>query len=244
MDEADLLSYLYMAKWVFLVFQVFFVLLAVVFSNLASVKQQLAQEKFLLVTAHPDDESMFFFPFINSFVKTNEVSLLCLSTGNADGLGKVRTTELEKASKHLGLTRLTVIDDPLLQDGMQTQWDTDRIQALVLEEVAKYNYTSIVTFDKHGVSSHSNHIAIHTALRNAPLHVNRFQLKSTSLVRKYLGLLDLPFSAVSAFTVVNLSPVATWRAMAVHRSQFVWYRRLFVVCSRYGYLNTLERLRD
>ncbi|CAM9310224.1 unnamed protein product [Sphacelaria rigidula] len=30
--------------------------------------------------------------------------------------------------------------------------------------------------------------------------------------------------------------------MAAHRSQFVWYRRLFVFFSRYAYVNTFKRI--
>ena len=33
-----------------------------------------------------------------------------------------------------------------------------------------------------------------------------------------------------------------WCAMARHASQFVWYRRLFVVFSSYTYCNTLRRI--
>ena len=39
-------------------------------------------ERILLVTAHPDDEAMFFSPFLLSSSSTaQEISLLCLSTG-------------------------------------------------------------------------------------------------------------------------------------------------------------------
>mmetsp|Transcript_3507 Transcript_3507/g.7278 ORF Transcript_3507/g.7278 Transcript_3507/m.7278 type:complete len:246 (-) Transcript_3507:853-1590(-) len=241
-QDGDWVSWLYMTKWFFLAFQICFVFLVLLFSKLADVKRQLASEKFLIVTAHPDDEVMFFFPFISSFVKTNEVGLLCLSTGDADGLGRVRSIELEKASKFLGLSRHSIADDPLLRDGMRTQWDISRIRTLVKEELTKHNYTSIVTFDQHGVSSHPNHIAIHSAIKGLDAEVNKFQLISTNIVRKYIGILDLPFSVLNPIPVLNFSPVATWSAMSVHWSQFVWYRRLFVVFSRYGYLNTLERL--
>ena len=37
-------------------------------------------------------------------------------------------------------------------------------------------------------------------------------------------------------------PALNWRAMASHTSQFVWYRRLFVVFSCYTYVNTLKRI--
>ena len=30
--------------------------------------------------------------------------------------------------------------------------------------------------------------------------------------------------------------------MSLHRSQWVWYRKLFVVFSRYAYVNSLRRL--
>ena len=53
------------------------------------------------MTAHPDDESMFFLPFIKSSISSSTLDLLCLSIGDADGLGKIRVKELEKASSFL-----------------------------------------------------------------------------------------------------------------------------------------------
>jgi hypothetical protein len=38
------------------------------------------------------------------------------------------------------------------------------------------------------------------------------------------------------------APAASWRAMAAHASQFVWYRRLFVLFSRCTWLNVLSPL--
>jgi hypothetical protein len=32
-------------------------------------------------------------------------------------------------------------------------------------------------------------------------------------------------------------PTLVWRAMKAHYSQFVWYRKLFVMFSRYSYVN-------
>lgn len=42
--------------------------------------------------------------------------------------------------------------------------------------------------------------------------------------------------------VATLSPLNAWQAMAIHHSQFVWYRKLFVIFSRYAYMNTLFKL--
>jgi N-acetylglucosaminylphosphatidylinositol deacetylase len=65
------------------------------------------------VTAHPDDESLFFAPTLTSLlshkrkldkdVLSAEVYLLCLSTGNADGLGKTRQREMAHALDVLGI---------------------------------------------------------------------------------------------------------------------------------------------
>jgi N-acetylglucosaminylphosphatidylinositol deacetylase len=39
-------------------------------------------------------------------------------------------------------------------------------------------------------------------------------------------------------------PRMNWRAMAAHESQFVWYRRLFVVFSCYTYVNKLRPINN
>jgi N-acetylglucosaminylphosphatidylinositol deacetylase len=78
----------------------------------------------LLVTAHPDDESLFFAPTLTSLlshkrkldkdVLSAEVYLLCLSTGNADGLGKTRQREMVHALDVLGIEegKRWIVDSP------------------------------------------------------------------------------------------------------------------------------------
>ena len=95
-----------------------------------------------------------------------------------------------------------------------------------------------------------------------------YSLVSLGLLRKYLGLADGLFfwldewransaqkqqqssrSATppppppAALTLVwCLAPGVNHAAMSAHASQFVWYRRLFVLFSRYSYFNTLQRI--
>lgn len=59
----------------------------------------------LIVIAHPDDECMFFGPTITSLrtLTKSKVHVLCLSTGNADGLGTLRKKELVKSCQILGV---------------------------------------------------------------------------------------------------------------------------------------------
>jgi len=61
----------------------------------------------LLVTAHPDDEAMFFAPTILRLTPRRDVSFfhVCLSNGNADGLGSTRKTELGYSLDILGVSR-------------------------------------------------------------------------------------------------------------------------------------------
>lgn len=68
--------------------------------------------KVLLITAHPDDECMFFTPTIVNFIsKGIEIDLLCLSTGNFDGIGMQRKGELIKSAKVLGISKVFIIED-------------------------------------------------------------------------------------------------------------------------------------
>ncbi|CAH9108363.1 unnamed protein product [Cuscuta europaea] len=66
----------------------------------------LMKKKILLVIAHPDDESMFFTPTINYLMsKGHDLRILCISTGNADGLGNTRKQELYWAATTLNVIR-------------------------------------------------------------------------------------------------------------------------------------------
>ena len=75
----------------------------------------------LLLTAHPDDECMFFAPTLLALQEATSASQpaprlhsLCLSVGNADGLGDVRRHELARSLDVLGIGegRRWVVDHP------------------------------------------------------------------------------------------------------------------------------------
>jgi hypothetical protein len=78
-------------------------------------QESFAPDKLLLLTAHPDDECMFFAPTLLSLTSSDaEVYSLCLSSGNADGLGDVRKNELEGSLDVLGVKegRRWIVDHP------------------------------------------------------------------------------------------------------------------------------------
>lgn len=120
----------------------------------ASVEANGVRKQALLVTAHPDDESMFFLPLLHSLADHSshptddskwDVHLLCLSRGNFDGLGEIRAKELVACAKFLGLQedRVHVLEDDQLQDGMQTQWDAGHIAQIVLEFIEKHRINAV-----------------------------------------------------------------------------------------------------
>ncbi|KAG2429017.1 hypothetical protein HXX76_011259 [Chlamydomonas incerta] len=121
----------------------------------------------LLVVAHPDDESLFFSNYINAATCAGvRVHVLCLSTGNADGLGKVREKELLRACDLLQIARdrVTILDEPRLQDGFH-DWDAAAVAAAVTRAVQALQPDELVTFDAGGVSGHPNHASIFRAVR-------------------------------------------------------------------------------
>ena len=88
------------------------------------------------MTSHPDDESMFFGPMLLCRDYHQEVHLLCLSNGDADGLGAVRTKELEAAVEHLGVPAKNVrtLDRPELRDGMDELWPAEALPGVPHEK--------------------------------------------------------------------------------------------------------------
>ncbi|PSC68734.1 N-acetylglucosaminyl-phosphatidylinositol de-N-acetylase [Micractinium conductrix] len=211
---------------------------------------------------------MFFSPLVLHLTAVQEtrVALLCLSTGNADGLGQLRSRELLHACMWLGIDRddVMLVDDPRLQDGMHQRWAAAAVAEQVAEAVRRFQPGRVYTFDAGGVSGHPNHAATaagvlqwwadtptSSSLSGLP---QLWQLQTVGLPCKYAGPLDVPLSWAStllrrrwrgqqAALCLNLRrPRRAWRALLAHSSQMVWYRRLWLLLSRYMYVNTLVRL--
>jgi N-acetylglucosaminylphosphatidylinositol deacetylase len=261
----------------------------------------------VLVIAHPDDESMFFLPFLlyhlsqrqKEIETTTTIWILCLTTGNYDGLGPIRTGELYRtAREYLGVDKIIQIDDANILDHPTQKWSIPYVAKILHESIAStmsknhsdsYSNVQIVTFDEYGVSGHINHIDTHAACRflfentneqtHPKLHDNMSLWVLESIrnpILKYLPIWDwfqiflsflfavLGFSDRSSgcpcFTTSRTSvsermqqqqpeeefrifrPWVNWRAMQSHYSQFVWYRKLSVLASRYTYWNRYQRI--
>jgi len=239
----------------------------------------------VLVTAHPDDESLFFLPTLTALRSTGAtIWVLCLTTGDYDGLGACRSRELHHACLSiLGLSKVILLDEPtLFPDHSSKAWPIEatakRIQAALEQEFQKekgskqWKAVDLITFDQGGVSNHVNHRDTFFAVRylfqqqqesllppigdvwtletiNNPLCKYIPVYEWTLLLLYWLG---LPATAVAHSAATDREdtvrvyrmhqPVLNWKAMAAHQSQFVWYRRLFVVFSCYTYHNRLRKI--
>ena len=221
-----------------------------------------ASSRIGLVIAHPDDECMFFTPILTHLVVSGwQVHLLCLSSGNADGLDRIRTKELDASAKLLGVSSVTLIDDEQeLADGMHQDWKAGVIQRHVRAFVKDKQLSTLLTFDNYGISGHPNHISTYHGVRAFLSTQHRdgvvgYELMSTPIWRKYAGILDAVLSLVEERMMAMFSPASerihfvsllqpglVYQCMVAHASQFVWYRRLFIVFSRYTYVNTVRQV--
>ena len=227
----------------------------------------------VFITAHPDDEVMFFVPTIVSL--PNPKWILCLSNGNFDGLGKEREMELHRASELLGFDKIICLDHPALQDGPTVVWSKYDVTRVLKQYLTMDRTIHLITFDEGGVSGHFNHQCTYRGVQQflyeqrrngTQQQIHGWKLETiTNPVMKYFPivhwcwfigtwLVSVTSQQPTLPRCVSLRPLETfvettsykpllnWKCMAAHNTQFVWYRRLFVIFSIYTYFNRLERM--
>jgi len=114
----------------------------------------------LLLTAHPDDEVMFFAPTILSLRKYGfDVHILCLSSGNFDGLGAVREKELERSGLWLGISKEKIFIGNF-EDNPDELWDAAMVAMSLKRLNDVHKFSAVFTFDAFGVSGHKNHVSL------------------------------------------------------------------------------------
>ncbi|ALC47316.1 CG4433 [Drosophila busckii] len=209
----------------------------------------------LLVTAHPDDECMFFGPLIYSLVQRADcqVYVLCLSNGNFEQQAQLRREELFRACKRLGVVESNVIlvNATNLPDDPNVEWRPDAVAGLILHTVESLDIQAIFTFDRDGVSSHPNHCAVYYAAASLclanllPKACKFYTLDSINLARKYLSVFDLLCTCFMSthWCILSWKEAAIVRgAMLEHQSQMKWFRWLYIYTSRYMYINSMREV--
>lgn len=186
----------------------------------------------LFVTAHPDDECMFFTPTIHAMRESSKLYLLVLSNGGYDGLGKEREKEMCLAAKHMGFVDYEVVDDKLIPDGPGKPgqkpneiWDVEVVKKHIENYVKDkkkdgINIETIVTFDDGGVSWHPNHIATHMGCikyyKSDQYSGDMYILETVQMFRKYNCFLDIFLSQKDRVNYYLSSPYHAITALAIH----------------------------
>lgn len=120
------------------------------------------------MTAHPDDEAMFFAPTILGLARLrHQLFLLCFSAGNYYNQGEIRKKELLQSCDVLGIppSNVMIIENRDFPDDPDVHWDPERAGDVLLRHVETNGIKLVVTFDEGGVSGHSNHVALNAAVR-------------------------------------------------------------------------------
>ncbi|KAI1393193.1 LmbE-like protein [Hypoxylon trugodes] len=214
----------------FAILVVIFPLLYIYTASVAQTRMPTLRGKHIcLLIAHPDDEAMFFAPSVLALTRPesgNQLKILCLSSGNADGLGETRKKELAKSGVLLGLRSendVLVYESPDFPDSMTTTWDASKISTVLTSAFAPHLSSQkptndstaptatidvLITFDATGVSSHPNHISLYHGARRFVSSLTKgrpgwaspvdlYTLTSVGILRKYSSFLDV-FATVAA----------------------------------------------
>lgn len=134
-------------------------------------KPILSPKKVLCVFAHPDDESLGPGGTIALWAKNGAIiHEICATKGEA-GENKtaidtafLRTTELKKAAKILGIQKIHYFG---YKDGKLCNTDLGSLTERIVVKIKKFLPDVVMTFDLNGVSGHLDHIAVSSATTNA-----------------------------------------------------------------------------
>ncbi|KAN0032697.1 hypothetical protein ACTFIV_006608 [Dictyostelium citrinum] len=81
--------------------------------------------------------------------------------------------------------------------------------------------------------------------------IKAYKLETVNIIRKYIGIADIPLTnllsyddnSTQTFISSQFFPPSSYSPMTKHKSQFVWFRYLFVFLSRYSFINTLIEIK-
>ena len=136
---------------------------------------------------------------------------------------------------------------------MDQKWAPD----LIAEKISQYcrqkeategpdgKIDIIVTFDDWGVSNHPNHIAIfygvEKLMQKKLVDVEVMTLSSVIWFRKFILIFDVNLIIMDEWQAFRYNVCEAYSTLAEHETQNVWFRKLFVLFSRYTYINSFTR---
>ncbi len=138
--------------------------------ELEQSRQLLNRKRLLLVTAHPDDETLGFGGTLAHYAAMGiDTHLICATRGQRgwfgeakkfpghDVLGSLRSEELMQAAKILNLNSVTLLD---YMDGDLDKTKPQPLIEQIMEQIQRIRPQVVLTFDPYGIYGHPDHIAI------------------------------------------------------------------------------------
>ncbi|CDW52858.1 PIG-L domain containing protein [Trichuris trichiura] len=226
--------------------------------KLTRLVQDFANKTVLLVIAHPDDECMFFAPTLLNLRRIScHVIVVCLTSGGYKHSREVRQIELRNSCRLLGVPEedVLILDDNRFPDHPTISWDQGCVTSLLEKIMISRKIDVVFTFDQFGISGHLNHCSIHSSFcqllrqHRMPKETSLYVLDTVSLVRKYAGIFDFvlifaQYGLSDKLCFINspIDALLSCQAMSMHGSQLVWFRLLYLLYSRYMFINQFTRL--
>ena len=66
-------------------------------------------------------------------------------------------------------------------------------------------------------------------------------LNTVNMIRKYLGFVDILFVWITQWHAFRYNFLEAYKTLAEHETQMVWFRKIFIIISRYTYVNSFSR---
>lgn len=209
------------------------------------------KKKILLVIAHPDDETLF---FSQLFEIIDEIHVLCLSTGNYDGYGYKRKSEIYEACKVFNINEkhVYVSNDYKTRDNPKNLW----CKYDVVNTIKKYEnkgFNGILTFDKDGYTEHKNHISCYNGVKEYCMNNGNIEMYtlSTPKITHFL-----PFTFMYCFyqaiknktinenILVSYNKIKILRAFAKYETQYSIKYTKIINCLQYFYYILYSQICD
>jgi N-acetylglucosaminylphosphatidylinositol deacetylase len=165
---------------------------------------------------------------------------------------------------------ITIDWDPKLVSDLLFQRFAPKMAKIPLSQKPQTDIDILITFDKHGISSHPNHRSLYHGARaflQALMHrrsgwespIKMYSLTTTNILRKYISIFDAPLSVLgvifsrkeagsSPAPLLFVSAPGDYRKAqksmtTAHKSQMVWFRWGWIGTSRYMVINALQKER-
>ena len=160
--------------------------------------QQNKGKQVLLLTAHPDDEVMFFLPLLEYLTSEGfSIHVLCMTYGRLqqDPSSEIRKKEFEKVMQALSISQYQIVDSPRIRDSQDTSWDSEDLGSVVDKYVLEHKINCVFSFDKGGISGHCNHCDLFKFLETRAAkykakNVKIYSLETVNILRKYVLVFD------------------------------------------------------